>query len=192
MRWRIGILDVCAAFLVLISIFLPGPDVSVESAYKRSLPDNESLEDQVAAIDAAQARLAAHPKSGAAADELARILEELGQHDQALRIGGEVASRKGPDQWRAWLAVASAHADRIEIEPADRFAHRALEACRREGADCADFEEVRLRLYVEQLDAGMQALAAGIDPRLEPDKFRRKLEQVHPTATLHPVRVRND
>ncbi len=42
---------------------------------------------------------------------------------------------------------------------------------------------MRLRLYVEELVAGMQAIARGVDPRVEPDRFRREMGEIHPTTT---------
>jgi hypothetical protein len=185
---RPGPIDVAAAVVVLFAVFFPAQGMSVESAYVRYTEPDE-VPDRLAEIARAQAELAARP-SGVAADELSRILEQLGQHDMALRVAGEAVSRGGSDVWRAHLAISSAHAERIEIEPAHEHGARALEACRRDGAGCPPHDEVRLRLYVEQLHAGLQALQAGIDPRLAPHEFRQKIQEIHPTATGRRVRIR--
>jgi hypothetical protein len=134
----------------------------------------------------AQAEQLADPTNGAAAEKLAALLgmRPVNQHDQALRLAGAAAERATPaTKWRALLAASSTHADRIDIAEALDFGERALAACTAPEAACPDHEKVRLELYVEQLRAGVQAIAQGTDPRLEPDKFRREVSKIHPTTT---------
>lgn len=172
--------------MVLVAIFLPERGATVTSAYPRQLA--EELPERRARVAALQGRLAAEPTDGEAVEELTRLLVDLGQHDLALRLAGAAAEVPSPEQWRAELALSSVHAERIEIEDAHEHAEAALAACRADGADCPEHLEVRLRLYTEQLDAGVAAIAAGADPRLEPDAFRREMARIHPTARFRPGR----
>lgn len=179
-----GLFDVGAAVLVLIVIVMPGRDLHVASGY-RYVPAEE-LPALTVEVAQAQAEELANPTDGAAAARLAELIgmRPVNQHDQALRLAGAAARRATPaTRWRALLAVSSTHADRVDIKEALDFAEQALAACNAPEAACPDHEKVRLRLYVEQLQAGMQAIAQGTDPRLEPDKFRREVSKIHPTTT---------
>lgn len=179
-----GLFDVGAAVLVLIVIVMPGRDLHVASGY-RYVP-KEELPAFTVEVAQAQAEQLENPSDGGAAEKLAGLLgmRPVNQHDQALRLAGAAAKRATPaTRWRALLAVSSTHADRVDIKEALEFASQALAACNAPGAVCPDHEKVRLQLYVEQLEAGMQAIAQGTDPRLEPDKFRREVSKIHPTTT---------
>lgn len=184
-HFRYGLVDICAAGVVLVAIFLPERGATVTSAYPRQV---EELPERRARVAALQGQVAAHPEDGEAVEELSRALLDLGQHDLALRVAGAAAEVPSPERWRALLALSSVHAERIEIEEAHEHAVAALEACRADGADCPEHLEVRLRLYAEELDAGVAAIAAGADPRLDPDGFRREMARVHPTARFRPGR----
>jgi hypothetical protein len=189
-RLRIGLLDVCAAVLVVIVLVMPGRDLHVGSGYRYVEPDARPR--LLADIAEAQASLLAAPGDGARAERLAQILatRPVDQHDQALRVAGEAGRvTASPSRWRALLAASSAHADRFELRPAHELAVDALEACDAPGATCPPHELVRLRLYAEQLDVGVQAMASGADPRVEPERFRREMGRIHPTTTY---RVRGD
>lgn len=183
-RFRVGLFDVGAAVLVLIVLVMPGRDLHVASGY-RFVPAEE-LPGVTTEVARAQAEQLASPDDGAAAEKLAGLLgmRPVNQHDQALRLAGAAASRAAPaTRWRALLAISSTHADRIDIAEALDFAEQAMAACSAPGAVCPDHEKVRLQLYVEQLRAGMQAIAQGTDPRLEPDRFRSEVSKIHPTTT---------
>lgn len=189
-RFRVGLLDVCAAVLVLIVLVMPGRDLHVGTGYRHV--EAAALPTVLADVAQAQADVLVAPGDGGAAERLAQILgtRPVDQHDQALRVAGEAAGRAGsPTRWRALLAASSAHADRIELKPAHRLALEALAACEAPDAACPAHEVVRLRLYAEQLDVGVQAMAAGADPRVEPERFRREMGRIHPTTTY---RVRGD
>jgi hypothetical protein len=129
----------------------------------------------------AQAQALADPGDGRAVERLAALIgvRPVSQHDQALRLAGDAAARmqkdKAPTRWRALLAISSVHADRIEIQEASKFADEAVAACSEPGADCPPHEKLRLELYAEQLAAGVEAIARGADPRVEPDRFRREM-----------------
>jgi hypothetical protein len=183
-RIRVGLFDIGAAVLVVIVLVMPGRELHVGTGYR--YVEASALPSVLTDVAQAQADLQRRPNDGAAAERLAQILASrpVNQHDQALRLAGQVASTASPTRWRALLALSSAHADRIEIPEAHRFATQALDACTAAPAGaCPEHEKVRLRLYTEELAVGMQAIARGIDPRVEPDRFRREMGEVHPTTT---------
>ena len=180
MRHRIGITDIAAAALVLVAILLPPRESKVESVYAATADGRPEAEVR-AELAAAEGKLAADPGDSATAEELAHLLEEAGQHDQALRVAGEAVTRGGPEVWRALRALSFAHAARVEFEEAHHHAVLALRACEEAGGACEEHEKIRLRLFVEELDAGLKAIAAGIDPRRDPDAFRAKVQEIHPT-----------
>lgn len=182
-RFRVGLFDVGAAVLVLIVIVMPGRDLHVASGY-RYVPPGE-LDGLTVEVAQAQAEELESPTDGAAAAKLAELIgvRPVSQHDQALRLAGAAAKRATPaTRWRALLAVSSVHADRIDIKEALDYGEQALASCNAE-ASCPEHEKVRLQLYVEQLQAGMQAIAQGTDPHLEPDKFRNEVTKIHPIGT---------
>jgi len=165
--FRVGVLEISAVALVLFVVLLPArtPDV---------LPPSPPLEpDTAEAIGRYQAQLAANPADGTAAEALAELLVAAGYHDWSLRLAGE-ATRHGasPDRWRAMLAVSATHADRVEIKKAFEWGERALAECGQPHAACPEHERIRLRIYVAQLGAGLES---GIDPRLDPAKFREAI-----------------
>ncbi len=187
-RIRVGLFDIGAAVLVAIVLVMPGRALHVGTGYRYVEPaDLPALLDEVARN---QASLLADPGDGAAAERLVQLLASrpVNQHDQAFRLAGQVASRAdSPTRWRAVLALSSAHADRIEIAEAHELAVKAEAACDAapRGA-CPEHEKVRLRLYTEELAAGLQAIARGIDPRVDPEQFRREVGLIHPTSTYRP------
>jgi hypothetical protein len=164
MRLRVGIFDLAAAMVVAVAILIPPRSLNVGYAYE---PRPERMRD----IALTQARLAAAPDDGEAADRLAKLLIEAGQTDWAIRVAGAAAGYAGSTSWRAWLAVSSGHAERIEVVDAHRYAQLALEACQAAGpVRCPDHERVRMSLYFDQLDAGVKS---GIDPRLDPRGYHK-------------------
>jgi hypothetical protein len=176
MRFRVGILDLCVAIVVLVVILLPERSVTVGHAYE---PEPGRLRD----IALEQARLAMEPGSDQAADRLARLLTEAGQTDWAVQVAGAAAKHSGRMSWRALLAVSTAHAERIEVGDAHRYAKLALDACLAAGPElCPVHERVRISLYFDQLDAGLQS---GIDPRVDPAGYQRAV-----LAAMRIVRYR--
>lgn len=176
MRWRPSIADASAAVFVLVVLLLPPRSMDVRAAYVAAKPS------QLRRIAEYQGELAERPGDGAVAEKLADVLIDLGQTDWAVRVAGAAAAHAEPaTAWKALLAASWAHAARLEIRDADRFAHRAVAACDRPGAVCSAPDRVRLSMYETELDRG---LSSGIDPRLEPSKFREAIERVFPTATF--------
>ena len=177
MRIRVGVGDLIVAATVLVVMAIPGRTVYVTSALAAER-DGDVLD-----VARYQALLAAAPGDGALADELAQALLELGHSDWAVRVASAAAAQPSPTSWRAYLAVSSAHARRLEIDEALRFSGRALEACEAPGADCPDTWHVRLSLYHEQLERGLES---GIDPTTNPDRFRRESTRMFPPARSLP------
>lgn len=165
MPFRIGALDIAAAIVVFVVIVLPGRALQVNDAYS-------SDDDQLRAISLHQARLAADPGDAEAAAKLAESLTRAGQTDWAVQVAGEASRHSEMASWRAFLAISTAHAERIEVGPAYEFARKALEACAALGIGpdgCPGPVHARLSVYTDQLQAG---LASGIDPRLDPQGFQ--------------------
>ena len=173
MRFPVSLVDVSAAIVVAVVILLPERTPVVEAHYPDTIDTAE--------IGADQAKLAEEPGDGRAAQALVNALLEAGETDWALRVGGEAARHvDSPTLWRSYLAISSVHADRFDIKDAYDYAGKAMEACDRDGADCPDYERVRLMLYYNELQAGIEAIHAGIDPRADPRKFRDAINSSYP------------
>jgi hypothetical protein len=176
MRLRAGIVDVSVAIVVVVVILLPPKSTSFGA-----LP---MTPEQRQRIDALQARLAAG--GGASlAEDLAEELVAARQSDWALRVAGAASVQGNPERWIALRAVSTTHAERIEIGPAFEYATLALQACEDAGAHCPPHDHVRLRLYHEQLDAGVRS---GIDPRNDPEEFRKAVQGAIRVLNVRPGR----
>ena len=177
-RFRIGVLDIAAAVVLLFVIVLPGRASQVEHAYEA---DDETLRE----IALYQARLAVSPGDAEAAAELAELLSASGQTDWAVQVAGEASKRSEDASWRALLAISTAHAERIEVRKAFRYAGLALEACGELGIGpdrCPAPEHARMSLYFDQLEAGVRS---GINPRVDPEGFQEAL-----LRAIRMVRIR--
>ena len=170
MKWPrfVGIVDLGILTLIAVAIFLPARQMYARSAYK-----GEELDRFALALAEARTIASADGKN---VDELSRRLGEAGMKDWAIEaaLDGSERTKDSPTRWRALLAVSVAYVDRIDVVPALDYANRALAACEtaRESGDqnaCPSWEEVRMRLYHQHLDAGVKS---GINPRLDPKGFR--------------------
>ncbi|ACY14358.1 hypothetical protein [Haliangium ochraceum] len=171
MRFRVGMLDICAAIVVLVVILLPDREFVVGDAFAFDEAQTEAL-----ALE--QARLALAPGDSDAAERMALLLTELGQTDWAVQVASTAAQQGDERSWRALLAASLAHAERIEVSDAHRFAKMALDACLAAGPEhCPSHRRVRLSLYFDQLDAG---LASGIDPRSDPRGYHEAVLRATP------------
>jgi hypothetical protein len=176
MRFRVSILDLTAAIMVLVVIVLPERSFNISHAYT-------AKDRQLEELALYQARLAADPGDAMAAEMLADLLIEVKQEDWAVQVAGEAATHSDTVAWRALLAVSMAHASRFEVHDAHGFASRALEECRKVGLDqCPGHERVRMSLYYDQLDAGV---SSGIDPRIDPNGYQRAV-----LSRMRMIRVR--
>jgi hypothetical protein len=184
----VGLVDLAVAAVVLVMIVLP-PREMYAGAAQKAVPAEQF------ALALAEARTMAHPDDGAAIDDLARRLGAAGFKDWAIEaaLRGSERAKQSPTRWRALLATSVAFVDRLDVVPALDYANRALSACQsteaaedaRDGRApaCPSWEQVRMKLYQEHLDAGVKS---GIDPRRGPEAakaFRHAgesaLRQIH-------------
>ena len=178
-------LDVSAIAVLLVVLFMPPRGMGVIGAFDhRSQGDKaRDVKHELSIAGEMQTRLLADPGNGALAEEFANLMSDLGRHDMSLRIAGKAAEIPGPSNWRALGAVSAAYADRIEIRDSLVWADKAMAAC--SGTSelaCPAHEKLRLRLYIDQLHLGVEALERGADPKFDPDGFRRELSKRHPTT----------
>jgi len=66
-------------------------------------------------------------------------------------------------------AASVAYVDKLEVKAALDYATLALASCRALQGGCPSWEEVRMTLYQEHLDAGVKS---GVDPKRDPKGFR--------------------
>ena len=178
LRRFVGFIDIGVASVLLVAIALPPREMYATAAQK-------GTEAEQFGLALAEAHTMAHPDDGAATDELSRRLGVAGFKDWALEsaLRGSERAKQSPSRWRALMAASVAFGDRNDAVPALDYANRALSACDDQPAACPAYEQVRMKQYQQQLDAGV---AAGIDPRLGPEAvraFRRAgesgLRQIH-------------
>lgn len=172
----LSLTDLVVATVVAVAIFLPKRPIHAVDAYKLEA-------DARADLAAAEALAMARPTDGFAAYELARRLARSGQLDWAVEVGREAAARATEDTaWRARLAAAEAHADRVEVQLALETTEDALAACVAAGPDaCPAWERLKIELFRNYLDAGLRS---GIDPRTHPQSFKKAAGK-----TMHMVDI---
>jgi hypothetical protein len=156
----VGIIDLGVATVVLVTLVLPAREM-----YASAVDGGSEAERFGLAL--AEARTMARPDDGGAIDELSRRLGAAGERDWAIEVAvrGSERAPRSPTRWRALLAASAAFVDRLDVKPALDYANRALSACDGPGAACPSWEQIRMKLYQQHLDAGV---ASGIDPRRGP------------------------
>ena len=156
----VGLIDLGVATIVLVTIVLPAREMYASAAQKGTEAEQFSLA-------LAEARTMAHPEDGAAIDDLSRRLGAAGFKDWAIEtaIRGSERAKQAPTRWRALLAASVAFVDRLDVVPALDYANRALSACEDQQPACPSWEQVRMKLYQQHLDAGVKS---GIDPHRGP------------------------
>lgn len=171
MKWSrvFSLVDIGILTLAAVALFLPPREMYASSSYKGDEAKRFSLA-------LAEARTIARPDDGKHVDDFARLMGEGGYKDWAVEaaLDGSDRAKDSPTRWRALLAASVAFVDRVDVIPALDYANRALAACesaREKGgqAACPTWEEVRIRLYHQHLDAGVKS---GINPRQDPQGFR--------------------
>jgi hypothetical protein len=174
----VGFIDLGIATVVLVTLVLPAREMYASSV------DTGSETDRFA-LALAEARTMAHPQDGLAIDDLSRRLGAAGEKDWAIEaaVRGSERARESPTRWRALLAASVAFVDRLDVIPALDYANRALSACEAHQQACPSWEQIRMKLYQEHLDAGVKS---GIDPHRGPaavQAFRHAgesaLRQIH-------------
>ena len=170
-RRYVSIVDIVVAVVALVAIFLPAR--SLEGVSAATTADGA---DKRFVLAAAEARVRARPDDGEAAADLSRQLIGAGENDYAVEApaAASAAMRGQPQQWRAQLATARAWGELREVKNAVQWAHDAKGSCADHPDACPEGEAIRIGLYVDYLEAG---IARGIDPKLEPDKFREAAQR---------------
>jgi hypothetical protein len=181
----VGLIDLGVATIIVVTLVLPAREMYAGPAQKGTEVERFTL-------GLAEARTMAHPDDGAAIDDLARRLGTAGFKDWAIEtaVRGSEHAKQSPSRWRALLAASVAFVDRLDVVPALDYVNRALSACEsvepgHDGrpAACPSWEQVRMKLYQQHLDAGVKS---GIDPHRGPEAakaFRHAgesaLRQIH-------------
>ena len=170
MKWPrvFSVVDLGILTLAAVALFLPPREMYASSSYR-----GDEAKQFASAL--AEAGTIAYPDDGKAVDDFARLMGER-YKDWAVEaaLDGSERAKASPSRWRALLAASVAFVDRLDVVAALDYANRALAACetaREKGgqAACPSWEEVRMRLYHQHLDAGVKS---GIDPRQDPQGFR--------------------
>lgn len=186
----VSLIDFGVLAVVAVAIFLPAREMYAENAIKGD-------EFRVAL---AEARTMASPGDGKAIEDFTRNLGEAGLKDWAIEASVRMSDRAkdSPTRWRALIAASVAYIEKLEVVAALDYANRALAACeltREQEAGrvakgekiavsaCPSWEEIRMRLYQQHLDAGVKS---GIDPKVDPAGFRRAGESALRHIRLGP------
>jgi hypothetical protein len=173
MKRLVSLVDLGVLTVAAVALFLPAREMYAASAIKGD--DHAQFE-----VALAEARTMARPGDGIAAEELAKKLGEADLKDWAIEATVKASDRAkdSPTRWRMLIAASVAYVEKLQVVEALDFANRALAACEsaREKGDataCPSWEEIRMRLYQQHLDAGVKSK---IDPKLDPAGFRRAAE----------------
>jgi hypothetical protein len=173
----IGLVDLAVITVLLVMVVLPPREMYASAAAKGD--DKAQF-----ALALSEARSVADPTNGEKVAELARRLGDANYHDWPIEAAsaGATAAKGSPTEWKAQLAASVGYIDRVDVVPALQWANKALATCRALPGGCPSFEEVRMSLYVDHLDAGVKA---GIDPRHNPKAFGAAGENAVRTIRLH-------
>lgn len=176
----VGLVDLGIATVIVVAVVLPAREMFAAPAIKGDEPAQFALA-------LAEARTIARPDDGLAVEDFARRLGEAGMKDWAVEAAAAASERAkdSPTRWRTLLATSVAYVDRLDVIPGLDYANRALSACQSaqekgDAAACPSWEEIRMQLYQQHLDAGVKS---GIDPHHDPRGFRHAgeaaLRQIH-------------
>lgn len=160
----IGLVDLAVITVLIVMVVLPPREMFASPAHKG---------DDAArfALALSEARTIADPTNGDKLADLSRRLGDANYKDWSIEasVDGAAAAAGSPTEWKALLAASVAYVDKLEVVPALDYATRALASCRALQGGCPSWEEVRMTLYQEHLEAGVQS---GVDPKLDPKGFR--------------------
>jgi hypothetical protein len=163
---RIGPVDIAVVVVLLLAVAMPPREVVATAAIKG---DNAST----FPLALAEARTIAQPTDGGARADFARKLDDIKQNDWAIEDAARGAAIATPaTAWRAWLAVSVGYVDRLDAAMAFELVQKALKVC--DPSTCPPWERARMEIYRDHLDAGLRA---GIDPKRDPEGFRRAGER---------------
>ncbi|MCX5743971.1 MAG: hypothetical protein NT062_15890 [Proteobacteria bacterium] len=174
-----GLIDLGVVTVLVVLAVLPPREQFAKPAHK----GDSAAQFALALVEA---RVQAKPDDATAIADLGRRMGEAGFKDWAVETTVHATDHMvptSPDRWRALLATSVAYVDRLDIKAGLEQASLALNACHANAASCPSWEEIRMSLYQQHLDAGARS---GIDPRRDPRGFRRAGE-----AALRPIRIGN-
>lgn len=172
-----SLVDFAVLAVVAVALFLPAREMYAQNAIKG---------DEFG-VALAEARTMADPGDGRAIEDFTRKLGEAGLKDWAIEASVRMSDRAkdSPTRWRALVAASVAYIEKLDSVAALDYANRALAACEMtreqeaarvakgekiEVSACPSWEEIRMRLYQQHLNAGVKA---GIDPKVDPAGFRK-------------------
>jgi hypothetical protein len=166
-----SLIDFAVLAVIAVALFLPAREMYAQNAIKGDeFP-----------VALAEARTLASPGDGKAIEDFTRKLGEAGLKDWAIESAVRMSDRAkdSPTRWRALIAASVAYTEKLDVVPALDYANRALAACesareKGDAAACPSWEEIRMRLYQQHLDAGVKS---GIDPKVDPKGFRAAAER---------------
>lgn len=166
---NVGLVDLAVLTVLFVMAVLP-PRPMYASAAAKGFDDHAQF-----AFALGEARTIADPKDGELLADFARRLGEANYKDWAIdaSVGGAKRATGAPTEWKALLAASVAYVDKLDIQAALDYGTRALEVCRGLPTGCPSWEEVRMAIYREHLDAGIKS---GIDPKIDPKGFRAASE----------------
>ena len=178
LRRYVGLVDLGIATIILVAVALPNREMYAQPAMKAD--DTAQF-----ALALAEARTIARPDDGAAVEALSRRLGDAGFKDWAIdtAVAGAARAKQSPTAWRALIGASLAYVDHVDAIEALDYANQALAACTSAGQQCPSWEEVKIELYQQHLDAGVKS---GIDPHKDPVGFRRAGE-----AGLRSIRLKS-
>lgn len=175
-----GLVDLGILTVIGVAVLLPAREMYASAVVKGD-------EAQQFGIALAEARTIVRPGDGQAVEDFTRKLDEANQKDWAIdaAVAASARAKDSPTRWRALIAASTAFVDRLDVVPGLDYANRALNACsaareKGDAAACPTWEEIRMQLYQQNLDAGVRS---GIDPHKDPRGFRKagesSLRQIH-------------
>jgi hypothetical protein len=169
-----GLVDLGILTVIAVAVVLPPREM-----YASDVVSSGSAAGSNAAFELAleEAQTIARPDDGLATQSFARQLGEANQKDWAIdaAVRATEHAKASPTRWRTLLAASVAYVDRLDVVPGLEYANRALDACHADAASCPSWEEIRMQLYQQNLDAGVKS---GINPRTDPRGFRKAGESV--------------
>lgn len=160
----IGLVDLAVITVLIVMVVLPPREMFASPAAKGD--DAAQF-----ALALSEARTIANPADGDKLAEFSRRLGDANYRDWAIEssVAGAAAAKGSPTEWKALLAASVAYVDKLEVAAALDYANRALATCRALPGGCPSWEEVRMALYQEHLEAGVKS---GVDPKRDPKGFR--------------------
>ena len=176
----VGLVDLGIITIILVAIVLPPREMHASAAMKGTAAEQYALA-------LSEARMLADPTNGEKISELSSRLGNAGFRDWAIEtavLGAEKA-KGAPSRWRALQAASVAYVDRLDVHPALEYIVMARSLCEAHRDTCPSWEDIRMQLYHQHLEAGVKS---GIDPRKDPVGFRKAGSRVMPTVHLKRLR----